>query len=148
LQIIRPRPVPPRSPPVLGFGEIKTEMLERLETIRSKSPVAVAQEMWGLLLVYNLVRVEMERIADELNVAPTRNQLRCCTAVLRRVLVTGLQVVEPRGTPDATRESPRSRSQVRLTCSTPRPGLPPRGQAEDEQLRPQTAGWCLVEKGR
>lgn len=56
----------------LGFGEIKTEMLERLETIRSKSPAAVAQEMWGLLLVYNLVRVEMERIADELDVAPTR----------------------------------------------------------------------------
>jgi hypothetical protein len=56
----------------LGFGEIKTDMLERLEAIRSKSPVAIAQEMWGLLLVYNLVRLEMERIADELGVAPTR----------------------------------------------------------------------------
>jgi hypothetical protein len=56
----------------LGFGEIKTDMLERLETIRSKSPVAVAQEMWGILLVYNLVRLEMERIADELDVAPIR----------------------------------------------------------------------------
>jgi hypothetical protein len=56
----------------LGFGEIKTDMLERLETIRSKSPVAVAQEMWGLLVAYNLVRLEMERIAEELEVAPTR----------------------------------------------------------------------------
>jgi hypothetical protein len=56
----------------LGFGEIKTDMLERLETIRSKSPAAVAQEMWGLLVAYNLVRLEMQRIADELNVAPTR----------------------------------------------------------------------------
>ncbi|MBA3540037.1 MAG: IS4 family transposase, partial [Deltaproteobacteria bacterium] len=56
----------------LGFGEIKTDMLERLETIRSKSPIAVAQEMWGLLVAYNLVRLEMERIADELKVAPTR----------------------------------------------------------------------------
>jgi hypothetical protein len=56
----------------LGFGEIKTDMLERLETIRSKSPVAVAQEMWGLLTTYNLVRLEMERIADELKVPPTR----------------------------------------------------------------------------
>jgi hypothetical protein len=56
----------------LGFGEIKTDLLERLETIRSKSPVAVAQEMWGILLVYNLVRLEMERIADELDVAPIR----------------------------------------------------------------------------
>ena len=56
----------------LGFGEIKTDLLERLETIRSKSPIAVAQEMWGILLVYNLVRLEMERIADELGVAPIR----------------------------------------------------------------------------
>lgn len=56
----------------LGFGEIKTDMLERLETLRSKSPSAVAQEMWGLLVAYNLVRVEMERLATELGVEPTR----------------------------------------------------------------------------
>jgi IS4 transposase len=53
----------------LGFGEIKTDMLERLETIRSKSRTAVEQEM---LIAYNLVRHEMERIADELQVPPTR----------------------------------------------------------------------------
>jgi hypothetical protein len=56
----------------LGFGELKTDMLERLETIRSKSPVAVAQETWALLTSYNLVRLEMARIAAELDVAPTR----------------------------------------------------------------------------
>ena len=56
----------------LGFGEIKTDMLERLETIRSKSRAAVEQEMWGVLVAYNLVRVEMARIAADLGVAPTR----------------------------------------------------------------------------
>jgi hypothetical protein len=56
----------------LGFGEIKTDMLERLETIRSKSPDAVAQEMWGLLIAYNLIRLEMQRIAAELEVPPNR----------------------------------------------------------------------------
>lgn len=56
----------------LGFGELKTDMLERLETIRSKSPSAVAQEMWGLLIAYNLVRLEMQRLARELGVVPTR----------------------------------------------------------------------------
>lgn len=56
----------------LGFGELKTDMLERLETIRSKSPSAVAQEMWGLLLAYNLVRLEIERVAAELGVPPIR----------------------------------------------------------------------------
>jgi hypothetical protein len=56
----------------LGFGELKTDMLERLETIRSKSPSAVTQEMWGLLIAYNLVRLEMQRLAGELGVVPIR----------------------------------------------------------------------------
>ena len=56
----------------LAYGEIKTDLLERMETIRSKSPEMVAQELWGLLLAYNLVRLEMMRIADDLHVEPTR----------------------------------------------------------------------------
>ena len=68
----------------LGFGELKTDMLERLETIRSKTPTAVDQEMWGLLIVYNLIRLEMQRVATELRVAPTRisfvASLRHCVA--------------------------------------------------------------------
>lgn len=56
----------------LGYGEIKTDMLQRLETIRSKSPAAVEQELWGLLIAYNLIRLEMQRIADELGVSPLR----------------------------------------------------------------------------
>jgi hypothetical protein len=56
----------------LGFGELKTDMLERLETLRSKSPTTVAQECWGLLTVYNLVRLEMERLAADLGVPPLR----------------------------------------------------------------------------
>jgi hypothetical protein len=56
----------------LGYAEIKTQMLEREETLRSKSPAAVTQEIWGVLLAYNLVRLEIERVADEAGVAPTR----------------------------------------------------------------------------
>jgi hypothetical protein len=56
----------------LGFGEVKTDMLQRLETIRSKSPKAVEQELWGVLIAYNLIRLEMERIADEIGVSPLR----------------------------------------------------------------------------
>src|SRR5690349_19998707 len=47
-------------------------ILEREETIRSKSRAGVEQEMWGILLAYNLIRLEMERIADEAEVEPTR----------------------------------------------------------------------------
>jgi hypothetical protein len=56
----------------LGYAEIKTDLLDREETIRSKSPMAVSQEIWGILIAYNLIRLEMERVAAEAKVAPTR----------------------------------------------------------------------------
>lgn len=56
----------------LGYDELKTELLDREETLRSKSPDAVTQETWGILIAYNLLRLEMERIAEEAGVEPTR----------------------------------------------------------------------------
>jgi hypothetical protein len=56
----------------LGYDEIKTTMLKREETIRCKSVAGVEQELWGILLAYNLVRLEMERTADEIGVEPIR----------------------------------------------------------------------------
>lgn len=56
----------------LGFGEIKTDMLDRLESIRSRTTEGAYQELWGVLLAYNLVRLEMERTAGELGLEPTR----------------------------------------------------------------------------
>lgn len=56
----------------LGYDEMKTVLLEREEAIRSQSPQAVEQELWGLLLAYNLVRLEMTRVAAEAGVAPMR----------------------------------------------------------------------------
>lgn len=56
----------------LGYDEIKTHMLAREEAIRSRTPKSVRQEIWAIALAYNLVRVEMERAADEAGVLPTR----------------------------------------------------------------------------
>jgi hypothetical protein len=56
----------------LGYDEIKTTMLKREETIRCKSVAGVEQELWGILLAYNLVRLEIERTADEIGVEPIR----------------------------------------------------------------------------
>ncbi len=47
-------------------------MLDRQEAIRSRRPTGVAQELWGVALAYNLVRLEMVRIAEEADVPPTR----------------------------------------------------------------------------
>jgi len=56
----------------LGYDEIKTEMLDRLESIRSRTVAGVEQELWGILLAYNLVRLEMERTAADLDLEPTQ----------------------------------------------------------------------------
>lgn len=56
----------------LGYDEIKTHLLAREEAIRSRTPAGVRQELWAIGLAYNLVRVEMERAAEEAGVPPTR----------------------------------------------------------------------------
>jgi len=56
----------------LGFNEIKSRLLDRQETIRSRTIDGVDQELWGILLAYNLIRLEMERTADDLGVEPTQ----------------------------------------------------------------------------
>ena len=56
----------------LGYDEVKTHLLDRVEAIRSRTPEGVRQELWGIALAYNLIRLQMERAADGAGVAPTR----------------------------------------------------------------------------
>jgi len=67
----------------LGYDEIKTHLLEREETLRSRTVEGVHQEIWGIFLAYNLVRLEMERIADEAGVAPSRLSFLTALRVIR-----------------------------------------------------------------
>jgi hypothetical protein len=67
----------------LAYDEVKTHLLEREEAIRSRSPEGVRQELWGVALAYNLVRVEMERIAAEADVPPTRISFTGALAVIK-----------------------------------------------------------------
>ena len=55
----------------LGYGEVKTQMQDGIP-LRSKNVDRVRQEIWGLLIAYNLLRLEIERVADEAGVPPTR----------------------------------------------------------------------------
>lgn len=60
----------------LAYDEIKTHTLEREETIRSRTPDGVLQEIYGLVIAYNLVRVMMARAAATAGVAPCRMSFR------------------------------------------------------------------------
>jgi hypothetical protein len=56
----------------LAYDELKTHMLQRKECLRSKTPEGVKQELWGVLLLYNLVRREMLQVAQANEVSPKR----------------------------------------------------------------------------
>jgi hypothetical protein len=56
----------------VAFDELKTHMLQRRECLRSKKPDGVAQEVWALLLTYNLLRREMYVVAVENGVPAKR----------------------------------------------------------------------------
>jgi hypothetical protein len=56
----------------LGFREIKQGMMKNTTVLRSKLPELVRQEVWGMLIAYNLLRHEIAQTADELRVPPQR----------------------------------------------------------------------------
>ncbi|QUX95634.1 IS4 family transposase, partial [Marinomonas sp. CT5] len=47
----------------LGFRDIKSSMLNNAITLRSKTVDLIYQEMWGMLLAYNVVRREASHTA-------------------------------------------------------------------------------------
>ncbi|MEX9442462.1 transposase, partial [Klebsiella pneumoniae] len=49
-----------------GFREMKQHMLNNELTLRSKKPVLVNQELWGMVLAYNLLRFMMAQMAYSL----------------------------------------------------------------------------------
>ena len=72
----------------VAFDELKTHMLERLESLRSKKPDGVEQELWGVFLVYNLVRREMLLAAAAVKVPPRRISFWESLLLIRNVWIT------------------------------------------------------------
>ena len=56
----------------IAFDEIKTTQLEQRPALRSKLPATTEQEVWAILLAYNLVRLEMVQLAVAAKVSPNR----------------------------------------------------------------------------
>ena len=62
-----------------SYRQIKQDVLGSGLTLRSGTPQMVYQEIWGAMLAYNLVRLEMAEVAAEGQVRPT--QLSFTTAL-------------------------------------------------------------------
>jgi hypothetical protein len=74
------------------FDEIKTHTLEREEALRSRAPERIRQELWGLVIAYNLVRLEMERAAQRIGLPPSRIGYRPSLLMIRNFWLAAWQV--------------------------------------------------------
>ena len=54
-----------------SYRELKQSMLGSALTLRSQQPQGIEQEIWGALIAYNLVRLEMAKAAITAKVEPT-----------------------------------------------------------------------------
>lgn len=86
----------------LTYRNIKTTQLQRLESLRSRTAAGVEQELWGVLIAYQLVRYRMFLVAQDLDVAPRRLSFK--TALIA-VHAFGLQMTIPLRDPALVRYS-------------------------------------------
>jgi IS4 transposase len=84
----------------LGYREMKQHLLHNRLTLRSKKPEMVRQELWGVLLAYNLLRFQMAQMAYSLKgVEPNELSFTQATAFLIKEL-TLLPAVSPGRIPE------------------------------------------------
>lgn len=82
----------------LGYREIKQTLLNSAYTLRSKLPEMVKQELWGILLGYNLLRYQMIQMAKEVDVDPNRLSFAGCSAAIIQLLA-GVSLNHPGNLP-------------------------------------------------
>jgi IS4 transposase len=87
----------------LGYREMKQYLLNNRLTLRSKKPDMVRQELWGVLLAYNLVRYQMAQMAYSLKgVEPSELSFSQASAYIIKEL-TLLPAVSPGRVPEVVR---------------------------------------------
>lgn len=79
----------------LGYREMKQHLLGNRLTLRSKKPDMIRQELWGILLAYNLLRFQMARMAYSLKgIHPNQLSFNQSAAMLIKELML-LPAVSP-----------------------------------------------------
>lgn len=88
----------------LGYREMKQYMLQNRLTLRSKKPELVRQELWAVLLAYNLLRFQMGQMAYSLKgVEPNELSFSQTTAFLIKELSL-MPAVSPGRIPEVLRD--------------------------------------------
>ncbi|QKV87391.1 IS4 family transposase [Pantoea ananatis] len=98
----------------LGYREIKQGLQDSRLTLRSRKAEMVRQELWGVLLAYNLVRYQMIRMASTLKgYWPNQLSFRESTAWVMKLLWT-LEGASPGRIPELVKDVSSIAEMVRL----------------------------------
>jgi len=98
----------------LAYDEVKTHMLERKESLRSKRPEGVYQEVWGIFLAYNLIRREMALAAAQEKLPPNRISFRVALLEIRNLLFLASMSSSPGTLPRHIRDLSRKVTSIVL----------------------------------
>lgn len=107
----------------LGFRDIKCSMQNNALTLRSKTVALVHQEIWGLLLAYNVVRREASQAAVAHKRAPGEVSFKFACQHIASHLVVMAGAVSPSHTPRRLEEL-RGSIGVLFITKRPRPARP------------------------
>lgn len=91
----------------LAYDEVKTHMLDRKESLRSLLPDGVNQEIWGILIAYNLVRREMAIAAEAASLPPHRISFRLSLLEVRNLIFLAVMTRSPGTLPAHIKDLPR-----------------------------------------
>jgi hypothetical protein len=98
----------------LGYREMKQYMLETRFTLRSNLPELIHQELWGLLLAYNLIRYKMILMAKSLkSVFPNQLSFRDASSHIINKL-THMPLYAPGNVPKLILDIERNAKQFKL----------------------------------
>ncbi|PKH32646.1 IS4 family transposase [Shewanella sp. ALD9] len=98
----------------LGYREMKQYLLESRFTLRSNLPELIHQELWGLLLAYNLIRYKMILMAKSLkSVFPNQLSFRDASSHIINKL-TNMPLYAPGNVPKLILDIERNAKQFKL----------------------------------
>lgn len=98
----------------LGYREMKQHMLESRFTLRSNLPELINQELWGVLLAYNLIRYKMILMAKSLkSVFPNQLSFRDASSHIIHTL-TLMPIYAPGNVPKIVLDIERNAKQFKL----------------------------------
>lgn len=71
----------------VGYREIKSSLLNNAFTLRSKLPEMVEQELWGVLLGYNIIRYQMVKMAKTIpGLLPNQLSFTTCALAITQLI--------------------------------------------------------------